>query len=65
MKRDVAAETIEKLSPKEQASLEATGSPGRRNQADDTLPDLQSKTRKGDLDAVMARLKAIPSVGKG
>lgn len=53
-----AQEAIDNLAPKEQASLEAQGTPGRRNDITD-LEELRQRTRKGDADAVVARLKAL------
>lgn len=64
-KKEAASEAVEQLTPKEQASLEAAGNPGRRSQANSNLPDLQQRTRKGDLEAVMERIKNISAVGRG
>lgn len=58
VKQQGAKEAIEQLTPKEQASLEATGSSGRRTQVSN-LDDLRSRSRKGDSDAIMERLKAL------
>lgn len=60
-----AQEAIEQLTPKEQASLEATGSPVRRNEVTTPLPDLRDRSRRGDLDAIVERLKKVPAVGRG
>lgn len=65
VRKQAASEAIEQLSPKEQATLEATGNPTRRNEVNDSLPDLQQKTRKGDLDAIVSRMRGITAVGKG
>ena len=58
VKQQGAKEAIEQLSPKEQAALEATSSSGRRTQVSN-LDDLRSRSRKGDNDAIMERLKAL------
>jgi len=52
-----AQQAIEGLTPKEQASLEATGMPSRRQEIESDLGDLRYKTRKGDLDSIIARMK--------
>lgn len=57
-KQQGAKEAIEQLTPKEQASLEATGSSGRRTQVNN-LDDLRRRSRKGDSDAIIERLKAL------
>ena len=64
-KQEGAVQAMEQLSPKEQAALEATGTPGRREGLTPALPDLQYRTRKGDEQAIMERLKAVPWVNKG
>lgn len=56
-----AKEAVEGLSPKEQASLEATGRSDRRTQASATLDELRIRTRYGDRGAVAERLKSIPA----
>ncbi len=58
VKQQGAKEAIEQLSPKEQAALEATGSSGRRTQVSN-LDDLRKRSRKGDTDAIIERLKAL------
>lgn len=58
-----ANQALERLSPKEEASLEATGRSDARMQASGTLEDLQLRTRSGDTAAIMERLKSIPPVG--
>ena len=58
-----AAEALESLSPKEQASLEATGRSDRRQQVTN-LSDLQERTRKGDKQAILERLKSVPIIGR-
>ena len=66
IKKQAAVEAIEKLSPKEQASLEAVGNPSRvANVANEDQEDLVRRTRSGDLNAIVARLKKIDQVGKG
>lgn len=64
VKAEAAQAAIEQLSPKEQAALEATGNPGRRG-TDENLDELRQRTRRGDLDAIISRMKNIPAVGKG
>jgi hypothetical protein len=64
-KKVAAQEAIEQLTPKEQASLEAVGSPDRRSQVEQPLEDLRFRSRKGDQDAIVERLKGIPVVGRG
>lgn len=60
-----AQEAFEKLTPKEQAALEAIGNPnGRTEMASSSLADLQQRSRKGDIDALAARLRNIPKVGE-
>lgn len=58
-----ATQAIESLTPKEQASLEATGRSDRRRQVGD-LEQLRERTRTGDQQAIIERLKNIPIVGK-
>lgn len=55
-----AKEALEKLTPKEQASLEATGRSDRRKQTSATPEELSVRTRYGDKLAVVERLKNIP-----
>ncbi len=57
VKADAARAAIEQLSPKEQAALDATGSSKRGSQID--LSDLQRRTRKGDEDAMVDRLRRL------
>lgn len=59
-KKQGAQEAIEQLTPKEQAALEATGSPGRRSEVSSNMTDLQSQTRRGSESATIERLKGIP-----
>ena len=54
-KKEGAQEALEQLTPKEQASLEATGSVGVRGSGV-PMEDLQRRSRKGDLDAIVQRL---------
>jgi hypothetical protein len=68
VKEEAAKEAIEQLSPKEQASLEATGSSGRRSEADQSLDyeAMRQLSRKGGEQgqaAIMARLKALKTQG--
>jgi len=55
-KKEGAKEAVRKLTPKEQASLEATGRSDRRQQTYD-MSELQRQTREGKLNAVVERLK--------
>lgn len=65
VKKEAVSEALEQLTPKEQASLEATGSPDRRSEVETPLPNLRERSRKGDLDAIVERLKKVPVVGRG
>jgi prolyl oligopeptidase PreP (S9A serine peptidase family) len=56
-------QAIESLTPKEQASLEATGRSDRRVQIGG-LEELRQRSRKGDSAAILKRLKNIPIVGR-
>lgn len=58
-----ATKAIEGLTPKEQASLEATGRSDRRTEVSD-LDTLKQNTRRGDLGSIVERLKGIPPVGR-
>lgn len=60
-KKEGAKEAMEQLTPKEQASLEAVGSPSRRGEALGELEELRRKTRKGDSRASIERMKRILS----
>lgn len=59
-RQDGAKNALEQLTPKEQAALEATGTPTRRSEVNSSLPDLQRGTRKGDVNSVIERLKGVP-----
>ncbi len=59
-RQDGAKQALEQLTPKEQAALEATGTPARRSEVNSSLPDLQRGTRKGDVNSVIERLKGVP-----
>lgn len=63
IKKEAAKETLEQLTPKEQASLEATGSTTRRQQALGSLDELKRRTQKGDVNATIERLKRAGSSG--
>jgi hypothetical protein len=65
VKKEAAKEAIEQLTPKEQASLQAVGSPAARQGVETPLENLRFKTRKGDQDAIVERLSHIPVVGRG
>ena len=58
-RKEGATEAIEKLTPKEQASLDAVGSPGRRNEVGQDLETLRQRTRAGDRLAAIERTKRI------
>ena len=60
VKAEGAQEAIDQLTPKEQAALEATGTPARRQQTI-SLDDLRRRSRKGDWQAIMERLKSSQS----
>ena len=62
-KTEGAKEAIEKLSPKEQAALDVGGNANRRSELNSNIDDLRRQTRKGNMDAVVERLKHIPSEG--
>lgn len=59
-KKEGATEALEKLTPKEQAALEATGTPARRGDAL-SLDELKYRSRKGDINAVVERLRNLKS----
>jgi len=58
---DGAREAIEQLTPKEQASLEASGSSQRSRvvAGAQEVEDLRRRSRKGDPEAIVARLNAL------
>lgn len=58
-----AKQAMENLTPKEEATLAATGRPDRRTELGDQS-DLELKTREGNQDAIVARLSKLPPVGK-
>ena len=57
-KQVAATEAIEQLTPKEQASLEATGRSDRRVDVR-SYEELSDRTRRGDTDAIMERFRNI------
>ena len=61
-RKEAAQEAIEQLTPKEQATLEATGTPARRSDVGSTHQTLVERTRIGDYDAIAERMNRI--VGK-
>ena len=61
--KEGAKKALEQLSPKEQAALEAESRSDKRTTTGN-LQDLQLRTRLGDEEAVMERLKNIPPVGR-
>lgn len=58
-KKQGAVEAIEQLTPKEQAALEATGTPAGRSDVATNLETLRLQTRKGNPDAIIARMRAL------
>lgn len=58
-KEEGAKQAMENLTTKEQASLEATGNPSRRTEVATDLDTLKRRSRKGDLSAIVERLKKI------
>lgn len=60
-KKQGAQEAIEQLTPKEQGSLEATGNSGRRSGVSTDMDTLVHQTRKGNLDALVERLRNVPA----
>lgn len=58
VRQDAATEAVEQLSPKEQATLEATGRSDRRVDTRDHS-ELIERTRRGDTDAIMQRFNNI------
>ncbi len=62
-KKAAAEQAVKQLTPKEQASLEATGRSDRRVDAREDLEDLRQRSRRGDRSAVIARLKSLNPVG--
>lgn len=64
VKKEAAQEAIEQLTPKEQAALEAVGTPGRRDViAGERLDDLRTRSRRGDETAIMERLARLRKQG--
>lgn len=60
-KKEGATEAVEQLTPKEQASLEAVGSPSRRSEVDD-LAELRQASRGKDSNAVQARIERFKRI---
>ena len=56
-KREGAQEALAQLTPKEQASLEVDGNSGRRAALQQDTTDLARRTRRGDLDAIVERMR--------
>ena len=56
IKKQAASEAIEQLTPKEQASLDAVGSPSRRSNTDN-LDDLRLRSRGNSEEARLARIE--------
>lgn len=59
--KEAANQTMKQITQKEQASLQATGNSGNRTQARQDLGDLRNKTRLGNMEALLARMKGIPN----
>lgn len=59
-----ATQAMQQLTPKEQASLEATGRSDRRTEVIGNLERLQQRSREGDFNAIAERLKNISSVNR-
>lgn len=58
-RKEGAQEAIEQLTPKEQATLEAIGTSGRRSDVGQSHDTLVERTRRGDYDAIAERMKRI------
>lgn len=58
-----AKRALEQLTPKEQASMEAESRSDKRSAVGD-LESLRERTRHGDKDAILERLKSLPPVGR-
>ena len=54
-----AKQAMEQLTPKEQATLEATGTPARRGDIATNLDTLRFQTRRGNQDAIVQRLQGL------
>lgn len=59
-RQEGAQQVLEQLTPKEQASLDATSVQTRRTDNYGDIAELGLKTRKGDLSAITERLKGVP-----
>lgn len=58
-KGEGAQEALSQLDAKENAALETTGSPSRRQTAQDNLETLRQQSRHGQPDAIVERMKKI------
>lgn len=58
-KAEGAKEALEKLTPKEQASLDQVGSSNARSQTLENLENLKRQSRRGNAEAIMERLKNL------
>ncbi len=58
-KEEGAREAMEQLTPKEQASLAAVGATSRHGEALGDLDELRRRSRKGDAEATIERLRRI------
>ncbi len=54
-----AKDAVEQLTPKEQAALDAVGTPGGRSKTGGSQEDLQQRTRQGDPTAIIERMKRM------
>lgn len=61
VRQEVKEQTLEELTPKEQASVDVRGRSEPQSNRED-LAELSYRTRRGDIDSIVSRLKGIPSV---
>ena len=62
-RKEGAQEAIEQLTPKEQATLEAIGTPARRSDLGQSHDTLIERTRRNDFDAIAERMNRIKDQG--
>ena len=62
-KEEGAKEARENLTPKEQASLEATGRSDRRTQLSNDIEILRQQSRRGDLNSIVERMRSVGKQG--
>ena len=58
-KQEATKEVVEKLTEKEQASLEVTGSPANRDDGAERAQELKHRSRLGDAKAIVERLRGL------